>query len=169
MKGSYVLVSYLSEGAELTVGKLGTFPFPVGYYLYFGSALNSLEGRLSRHLSGDKKLHWHIDYLTGAARMVQVWWALGRERRECSWARLALGQTATTIPVPGFGSSDCRRCPAHLAHTLSWMTVEAIRQSVVENSPGQTLFSCCELPPDPNSCNRDPSNSSSSLNFLGLV
>ena len=89
--------------------------------------------------------------------MVQVWWALGRERQECSWAMLAFGHTAATTPIPRFGSSDCRRCPAHLVHTVSWMTVEAIRQSVIENSPGQTLCSCTELPPGPEFLQQRPS------------
>jgi len=30
-----------------------------------------------------------------------------------TWTRQA-GGTAISIPVPGFGSTDCRRCAAHL-------------------------------------------------------
>jgi len=49
-KGSYVLVVRLEEAASITVGKLGPQAFPKGYYLYFGSALNGLEGRIQRHV-----------------------------------------------------------------------------------------------------------------------
>jgi Uri superfamily endonuclease len=65
-------VLQVSEQCEITVGKLGTFPFAAGYYVYFGRMLNSLEGRFQRHLRPDKKLHWHIDYLSHAARIVEI-------------------------------------------------------------------------------------------------
>ena len=67
MKGSYALVIRLNRTEQLTVGRLGEFDFPAGCYLYFGSALNGLESRVSRHLRRDKKLHWHVDYLTVVA------------------------------------------------------------------------------------------------------
>ena len=38
-KGSYVLLIALDKDATVAVGKLGTFSFPAGYYLYVGSAL----------------------------------------------------------------------------------------------------------------------------------
>ena len=50
MKGSYVLVLKLEEDKRLTIGRLGTFEFPAGLYLYCGSALNGLEARVRRHL-----------------------------------------------------------------------------------------------------------------------
>ena len=37
--------------------------FKKGCYGYMGSALNGLEQRVRRHLSTQKKLHWHVDYL----------------------------------------------------------------------------------------------------------
>ena len=65
---------HLPLSRDLAVGKLGTHPFETGYYLYFGSALNSLEGRLRRHLRSDKKLHWHIDFLSAKATIEAIWW-----------------------------------------------------------------------------------------------
>ena len=116
-KGSYALVLWLERGKEISVGKLGTFAFPAGYYLYVGSALGpgGLEARLDRHRRRDKKLRWHIDYLLEHAQLVEVWSAASTDRLECLWARAARELPGSEIPVPGFGSSDCH-CPSHLIY-----------------------------------------------------
>ncbi|HLC29378.1 MAG TPA: GIY-YIG nuclease family protein, partial [Dehalococcoidia bacterium] len=100
-KGSYVLVLHLAETKLLTVGKLGTFAFPTGFYLYFGSALNGLAGRIRRHLRQDKKMHWHVDALTAEAEVMEVAWVLGADRYECSWAKAAVEHAGATIPARG--------------------------------------------------------------------
>ncbi len=38
--------------------------FEKGYYVYVGSALGTLSRRVHRHELKNKKLHWHIDYIT---------------------------------------------------------------------------------------------------------
>ena len=129
MKGSYILVLELAEERQLTVGQLGTFSLAAGYYLYFGSALNGLESRVRRHLRPDKKLHWHIDSLTGVATPRQVWWSVGAERRECSWALQAGKGSGIYVPIPKFGSSDCS-CASHLVHTPRWEAVSELRQQL---------------------------------------
>jgi Uri superfamily endonuclease len=117
MKGTYALLLRLGEPKEIIVGRRGRFPFPAGYYLYVGSALGpgGLEARLARHIRAKKRLHWHIDYLLEHAQVVEVWTASSDERLECQWAEIARGLPGATVPVPYFGSSDCR-CPAHLVH-----------------------------------------------------
>ena len=119
MKGTYALVLQLERQEEITIGKLGTFAFPAGYYLYVGSALGSggLEVRLARHRRRDKKLHWHIDYLLEYAQLVEVWSAASTEKLECLWAQAARQLPGSETPVPGFGSSDCR-CPSHLIYLV---------------------------------------------------
>jgi Uri superfamily endonuclease len=116
-KGTYALVLHLEGNEEITVGKLGTFTFPAGYYLYVGSALGpgGLEARLARHRRRDKKLHWHIDYLLEHAQLVEVWSAASTDKLECVWAQAARKLRGAEMPVPGFGSSDCR-CPSHLIY-----------------------------------------------------
>ena len=118
MKGSYALIIRLNRAKRLTVGRLGEFYFPAGHYIYLGSALNGLESRVRRHLRRDKKLHWHIDYLTAVAGVCQVWWVGDGVHRECLWAQEVLERGATAI-APGFGSSDCR-CPTHLLYVEDW-------------------------------------------------
>ncbi len=134
MKGSYILVLQLEAATRLGVGKLGTFDFPAGWYLYCGSAFNGLESRVRRHLRQDKKYHWHIDFLTTAAAVSQVWWTEGAERRECSWAGTARDHPGATLPVPGFGSSDCR-CDSHLVYLPTWTEVEALQSSLAITVP----------------------------------
>ena len=111
-KGSYILVLDLADDTRLAIGRLGTFEFPAGLYLYCGSALNGLEARIRRHLRRDKKHHWHIDYLAAVAPVVEVWWVVDEERWECRWAEAITGQGGLVV-AKGFGSSDCR-CPSHL-------------------------------------------------------
>ena len=139
MKGSYALVIRLAHEERLTVGRLGAFDFPAGYYLYLGSARNGLAGRVGRHLRRDKKLHWHIDYLTAATGVCQVWWCGdGREteRRECEWAQAALKRGAT-VKAPGFGASDCR-CPTHLLYLENRSGMMQLRQTLMDGLPANT-------------------------------
>ena len=116
-KGTYALVLRLEGRKEIEVGKLGTFTFPAGYYLYVGSALGpgGLEARLAHHRRCDKKLRWHIDYLLEHGQLVEVWSAASTDKLECVWAQAARHLPGAEMPVPGFGSSDCR-CPSHLIH-----------------------------------------------------
>ncbi|MFQ6026225.1 MAG: DUF123 domain-containing protein, partial [Dehalococcoidia bacterium] len=127
-------VLQLAAAQQLTVGKLGTFPFPAGYYLYFGSALNGLESRVRRHLRPEKKRHWHIDFLASVATMRQVWWSTATDRRECVWARHSHDCPGVTVPIPRFGSSDCK-CPAHLVHLPSWSQVCDLQSELASQSP----------------------------------
>jgi Uri superfamily endonuclease len=55
LKGTYCLIIQLRDDTIIEVGKKGSINFKKGYYVYVGSALNSLETRLKRHLSSKKK------------------------------------------------------------------------------------------------------------------
>ena len=63
--GTYALFLTLSVPAELTIGKLGAFAFPAGWYVYTGSARGpgGLQARLRHHLRPASRPHWHIDHL----------------------------------------------------------------------------------------------------------
>ena len=97
-----------------------------GVYLYFGSALNGLNGRIQRHLRGDKKIHWHIDYLTSSASIEQVWCVSDGSNWECCWATEAAGLAMWVSSVAGFGSSDWG-CGAHLHASKASSDLDAIR------------------------------------------
>lgn len=113
--GTYALILYLTRPQTIRVGKLGTFKFPRGYYIYLGSALNGLAARLARHLRSHKRRFWHIDYVLEHAHIKQVWTHQGTERLECMWARAALALPRARIIAPRLGASDCD-CPTHLIY-----------------------------------------------------
>jgi Uri superfamily endonuclease len=115
--GTYVLLLHLPADEQLTVGKLGTFNFPAGWYTYVGSAFGSggLVGRLKYHMKPVKKPHWHIDYLRQSARLVEIWLSPSTERREEEWVDLMLAIPGATIVVDNFGASDTDR-ESHLIY-----------------------------------------------------
>ena len=110
MKGIYVLLLQLDESQQISVGRSMILHFTRGFYAYVGSALNGLEARVKRHVSREKKHHWHIDYLLDKANIYEVVLVPVQERLECTLAK-ALGENL--LCIRHFGSSDCR-CPGHL-------------------------------------------------------
>ena len=113
MKGCYCLIIRLNEDCKLKIGKrLGEIEFKKGYYVYVGSAMNSLESRINRHLSTDKKLHWHVDYLLKKAEITDVIYNESTKKVECELSQYIAAQSEG---VENFGSSDCN-CESHLYH-----------------------------------------------------
>ena len=107
---TYQLAIETKRAIRIRVGRLGEFLFPAGRYVYTGSARRGLDARIRRHLSGAKRLHWHIDYLL-AAPGVQITGVSTFDAAECALNR----RTPGTIVVGGFGSSDCTSgCGSHL-------------------------------------------------------
>ena len=111
---SYQLHIYISDNIKIQIGKLGKFTFPMGNYIYTGSAKKNIDERIKRHQSNspDKKLHWHIDYLLNDknAKIIEVH---KFEEEECTLNQKASGE----IIVTGFGSSDCKnKCKSHLKY-----------------------------------------------------
>jgi Uri superfamily endonuclease len=109
---SYQLLIDVSQPLRRRIGRLGTFDFPVGRYVYTGSAKRNLEQRIARHIRAEKTMHWHIDYLL-AASSVRVIKVIRSRRGECALNHAAPGR----VWVLGFGASDCRAdCGAHLKY-----------------------------------------------------
>jgi histidyl-tRNA synthetase len=98
----------------LAIRGLPAATLPAGWYIYAGSARGpgGIRARLGRHLGPGKGAHWHIDTLTQAAVARRGFPIPGGE--ECALVRALLARPGTRIPVPGFGSSDCRSCASHL-------------------------------------------------------
>jgi Uri superfamily endonuclease len=110
MKGSYVLLIEVKKDIEIVIGKLGKLHFKKGFYVYVGSALNSLEYRINRHVRTDKKIHWHIDYLLKCADIVNVFIKENSKKEEC---RISYEFEKNLKFLKGFGCSDCK-CNSHL-------------------------------------------------------
>lgn len=115
--GTYVLLIDILEPLRLTVGQLPTIELPSGPYAYVGSAHGpgGVCARVRRHLKRDKRLTWHIDAVANAYCPSKVFYVLESHRLECQWVQRLLALDGSEVPVPGFGSSDCRNgCPSHL-------------------------------------------------------
>jgi len=113
MKGIYLLIIGLEKEMIKEVGSLGDVMFQRGNYIYIGSAQNSLEARVARHMSSQKKKHWHIDYFLEEAEIKEVLaFELGSDK-ECELAQM-LDNKFTR--VWDFGCSDCS-CDSHLFFT----------------------------------------------------
>lgn len=123
MKGIYVLIIKVNKPVSLKVGALGETSFPAGLYAYVGSAQNSIETRVKRHICKEKRLFWHIDYLLAedAADVVAVYFLEGGKTCECQISQM-LAQHSR--PVAGFGCSDCR-CISHLYCSESFAFLNA--------------------------------------------
>jgi Uri superfamily endonuclease len=116
--GSYQLHIYINKDIEIKIGQLGTFQFKMGYYIYTGSAMRNLCQRIMRHLSKNKKMRWHIDYLlaNNEVSISKVLIYPSNKREECLKNSELLENVNYSVPVIGFGSSDCKKCPAHLVY-----------------------------------------------------
>ena len=51
---SYQLLINITKDIDLNFGKLGKFIFPVGSYVYDGSAKTNVDKRIERHLPKEK-------------------------------------------------------------------------------------------------------------------
>lgn len=109
--GAYLLLIALARPLPVNLPGKGGAVLAAGRYLYCGSARGpgGLKARLARHMRRDKSPHWHVDRLTAAGETVGAWILPGGD--ECAVAA-RLGHLPA--PLPGFGSSDCRRCVSHL-------------------------------------------------------
>ncbi len=128
--GAYVLLIRLDTPLNLDIPAFSGVTLAPGDYAYCGSAYGpgGLRARIGRHLRKSKPSHWHIDRLTMAGDIVAV--GMSRGGRECDLADLLLARGAT-VPVPGFGSSDCRRCAAHLVAVAEGLDLAALGLDVV--------------------------------------
>jgi len=115
----------VGKPSYLNVGRLGMVKIESGCYVYVGSAFNSLEARIRRHLSSDKKIHWRIDYLLAHdnVKIEDVIFALDERRLECLISK-ALENPKS---IKGFGCSDCN-CKSHLHY---YKDIEAAKNAIL--------------------------------------
>lgn len=121
LKGTYCLLINLKTDQIIEIGRNGKICFNKGFYVYVGSAMNSLEGRIRRHLRKEKKLHWHVDYLLNNphSEIIGVYLSDDEVKHECEFASCVVREG---VGIHGFGCSDCR-CDSHLIYFSS--TAEA--------------------------------------------
>ncbi len=135
--GTYALVLVSAAARTIQVGKLGELAVEPGFYVYVGSAAGpgGLRARVARHLRDSKRIHWHIDYLRSVAAVEEVWFTTQAGGTEHRWANALGSMPGASVPLPGFGSSDCR-CVSHLFYFSSR---PAVRDMVDISGPDEGL------------------------------
>ena len=114
--GAYVLLLGFATGF-VARHRTAQRDFAAGWYAYCGSARGrgGVGARIGRHFRKGKAPRWHIDPLSIRAGPMAALAFSGGD--ECSLVATLAGSGRFAFPVSGFGSSDCRICPAHL---LRW-------------------------------------------------
>jgi Uri superfamily endonuclease len=113
--GAYVLVIDVAKPLNIKVMKRALRLAP-GCYLYCGSARGpgGISARVKRHIRKEKPVRWHVDQLTIRATIRNVIVAPGGT--ECALFEKLSALPGAEVPIPGFGSSDCRQCPSHMLY-----------------------------------------------------
>ena len=113
--GTYALVLKSTSDQFIDVGKLGRFSVRPGFYMYVGSAFGpgGLKARIAHHMKISARPHWHIDYLRPSMDLNEIWFTYDSRHCEHQWAGVLESVSGGSIPIAGFGASDCR-CKSHL-------------------------------------------------------
>jgi Uri superfamily endonuclease len=129
--GTYALVLKAEKPASVYVGKLGVMQVIPGYYVYTGSAFGpgGLRARVTRHLRNLDIHHWHIDYLRPLTQPAEVWTTSTSEVLEHAWAAALSTLPGVSLPIQGFGSSDCN-CPSHLVYFSEKPSLEDLKTAL---------------------------------------
>lgn len=125
ISGAYILAIRTARPVEITVRGLPAASLRPGWYAYAGSARGpgGLAARIARHLRIGKTPHWHVDRLTCAAARIDALAFPGAY--ECLLLARLRDLPGATIPLPGFGASDCTACPAHLVALAEPLALDA--------------------------------------------
>lgn len=118
-KGNYCVIIRMKKNSRIKIGAKGMKEFEAGFYVYVGSALNSLSKRIKRHVSDDKKKHWHADYLLldKNTEVDEVIYTYCTDKIECQIANNIMKDSIDNIE--DFGCSDCN-CVSHLYYFNSY-------------------------------------------------
>lgn len=133
--GVYALIIYIKDNISITLAK-NTHYFSPGYYVYLGSAkqYGGIKSRVNRHLKKNKKLRWHIDYLTSNSlvNIEAIIYAKTKIFKECTFIKI-LKKNYFEIASKNFGSSDCKEnCGAHLLKPTKYKSLKQIIIAIKE-------------------------------------
>jgi Uri superfamily endonuclease len=127
--GTYALVMASSSDQQVEIGKLGALRVRPGFYVYVGSAFGpgGLKARIAHHGRISERPHWHIDYLRSILHLNEAWYTYAAERNEHQWADTFSSLRGATIPMTGFGASDCS-CISHLFAFSTHPSIRSFRR-----------------------------------------
>ena len=129
--GTYALILESASEGLIEIGKLGQLLLQPGYYVYAGSAFGpgGIKARVAHHTRISQRPHWHIDYLRPALLLDEVWYSYDSEKHEHRWADTFCRLKGATLPIAGFGASDCS-CKSHLLLFSTKPSVERFRDKL---------------------------------------
>ena len=137
--GTYALILRADRHQAIQIGRLGSLAVQPGCYVYVGSALGpgGVRARVGHHARLATRPHWHIDYLRRAVALRDVWYSYASVRREHAWADIFARLPNASIPLPGFGASDCA-CLAHLYFFPRQLRLDTFRRGLRAAFPNQS-------------------------------
>ena len=115
--GIYLIELFAKSEFSISNPKFKNVIFPRGFYYYIGSAQKNLSSRIKRHLATEKKIHWHIDYLTThkSVSLPKIYIFPNAEKHfEAEIANNFCHYFGAKIIVEGFGNSDTKETKTHL-------------------------------------------------------
>ena len=132
LPGTYALIFSAYRKNQLKIGKLGTLHLKPGFYIYIGSAFGpgGIKARIAHHCKKTIRPHWHIDYLGSFLELIEIWHTYDPIHREHQWAKTIASTRGASVPLSGFGASDCR-CNSHLFYFNTKPSVKSFRQSLL--------------------------------------
>lgn len=133
--GTYALVLKSSFDQLIEIGKFGRLPVPSGFYVYVGSAFGpgGLKARIVHHKRISTRPHWHIDFLRAHLQLNEIWYTYDCGHREHQWADTFGRLMGATIPMAGFGASDCS-CASHLFAFTTQPSIHSFRRRLCTQS-----------------------------------
>ena len=140
LPGTYLLHMVMGVPAMVTVGCLGKFHLQPGNYLYIGSALGpgGLSSRIRHHQRISSQPIWHIVWFRPHACIRKVICLLSAERLECAICAHIASLEGVTVPIIGFGSSDCHnKCRAHFYYLSHLIDTGKVFRELPEIFPGK--------------------------------
>ena len=143
LPGTYALIFSTSRKGQIAIGKIGTLRLQPGFYVYVGSAFGpgGLKARISHHCRKAALPHWHIDYLASALTLREIWYTCDPVHREHQWATIISNLRGGSVPLAGFGSSDCR-CNSHLFFFKSKPGSKNFRRKIHSNIASHARIHC---------------------------
>ena len=132
--GTYALIFTALQKCQSEIGRLGVFELKPGFYVYVGSAFGpgGLRARIAHHSKIAGRPHWHIDYLGPFLTLREIWYTEDPVHREHQWARIISDIRGVSVPLAGFGSSDCR-CRSHLFFRKNRPSITTFRKKLQAN------------------------------------
>ena len=141
--GTYALVFSAPGKRQIAVGKIGTLQLQPGFYIYVGSAFGpgGLKARIAHHSRIPTRPHWHVDYLASDLGLTEIWYTFDPVHREHQWAAAIASIRGASLPLAGFGSSDCG-CTSHLFFFNTKPAIGTFRRKVQAGTDkhGKVLF-----------------------------